>query len=187
MSVLWTVGIVLSSFFFFIIGVVRDRYLLIGLLSLTTGLLVGLWRLIEANKIDRRVVAGILGSMAALWVVSNLMIASAYENGRFDNGAETQHFAETLHRLAAGRECFGVSRFAAPTIQFGSGCTTGSSVSAEDASERVENARSPDRLVFVWWPKGDAESLELDPGEWNEIPQSAGGTERVVLFWSDDG
>ena len=185
MLLLWTVAIVLTAFFLFFIGTVRDRYLLIGLLFLSTVVLVGVWRLIEGGQIDRRLAAAILGCIAAGWVVPNVVIATAYENGRFENGAETQHFAEALHRLAAGGECVGVSRFAAPTIQFGSGCLTGSSTSAEDASERAADARAPGRLVFVWWPKGDAESLDLDPEDWTEISESSEGNGPVVVLWSD--
>jgi hypothetical protein len=184
-SLIWWVGVVLTSFFLFFIRHVSDRYLLMGLVFLTTGVLAGAWRLVGATGVDHRVVATALGCLVFAWVVPNVAIAGEYENVRFENGVDTQHLAQSLHRLAGGRECVGVSRFGAPQVQFGSGCTTWSSTSAEDASVRASEARLPGRLVFVWWPERDAHSLELATNEWTDI--SYGGDGRVVLVWSDGG
>jgi len=184
-SLVWAVGLLLTSFFLFFIGTVRDRYLLMGLVFLSTGLIAGVWRLVESSRIDRRWVAAVTGCLAVVWALSNVVIAGVYEKGRFESGSETEYYAQALQRLAAGRDCVGVSRFGAPQIQFGSGCFTESSTSAEDAAAWAVEAREPGRLVFVSWPRGDAESLDLMPGEWIEIPRPAEGEGAVVVLWTD--
>lgn len=184
-SLIWALGVVLTSFFLFFIGKVSDRYLLMGLIFLITGVLAGVWLLIEASGVDHRIGAIVLGCLAFLWVVPNVVIASEYENVRYENGVDTQHWAQSLHRSAGGGECVGVSRYGAPQIQFGSGCTTRFTASAEDASEWASEARAPGRLVFVKWPERDADSLQLATDEWTDISYAGDG--RVILVWSDGG
>jgi hypothetical protein len=185
LPLVWAIGVVLTSFFMFFIGTVRDRYLLMGLVFLATGLIAGAWRLVESGRLDLRLVATALAGLALVWAVSNVAIAGVYEKGRFESGSETEYFARTLQRLAAGRDCLGVSRFGAPQIQFGSGCVTETTTSADDAAAWAAGARAPGRLVFVSWPSGDADSLDLTSEEWTEIPRSPDGEDNVVVLWSD--
>jgi hypothetical protein len=183
MSVLWTLGILLTSFFLFFIGTVRDRYLLIGLMFLSTAVLTGIWRLIR-ESLNRRLVVFALGSLAVVWVLANVVVAREYENGRFVSGAEIQHIAHNLHLLAKDRDCVGFSRYGAPQIQFGSGCTTHAVLTPEEASTRASEALAPDRLVFVSWPRADWDSLDLDPNTWTEIRRTPEGDEGAIVAWT---
>lgn len=171
MSVL---AVVSFGFFFFYAGVVRERYMLFGLAFVAVVLSQGaiaLGRSIpRLNSLATPVRSVGLVVVLGFWLSVNQSVAQPLQGEREIQSRLREHIVTVVRSLSEGENCRGVSRWSAPAIQVGSGCTFAPRFTPQSAREFALEARDHPGALFVVWPGGN--DLDL-PGDWDVIEISA--------------
>jgi len=179
-----TIGATLVAFFALRYATVevRDRY--VTMIAPFAAVLVGwLWaRSIDQQSRPEWLTRLALGTIAIVWLTSQLALAIPYEDNRDRLGEANLLAGSTMRVLAGSDDCVAVSRFGAPEIQAASGCAVGRITQDDAAIDWAVKAQSNNLPAFILWP-GPADTLDL-PNGWAGLDNPVGTSQRTLYYFT---
>lgn len=164
---------------------VRDRY--VTMIAPFAAVLVGwLWaRSVDNQSRPAWLTHAALGTIAAVWLASQLALAIPYEDNRDRLGEANLLAGSTMRILAGSDDCVGISRFGAPEIQAASGCAVRRATQDGEAIDWAMNAQTKNLPAFILWP-GPADTLGL-PNGWTGLDNPVGTSQRTLYYFTPQG
>lgn len=164
-----------ASFFLFWREAVNERYFFITMIFAAA--LFG-WALSTIlSPTPRSTSRWILVAVAVVWLATQVVTVTAYENTRESAGDRSSRVAATMRTLSSGMPCEVMSRYGTPQLHVASGCRAHLYTDWSDAVAFAGDNQEM-RPQFIYGPVSDGHFEGL-PSSWRVLPV---GTYRLA-YW----
>lgn len=163
-----------AAFFIFWREAVNERYMFITMIFAAA--LFG-WALSTLAPSPAIYARWLLAGVATVWLATQVLMVSAYEETRDANSERSARVAATMRTLSGNQPCEVLSRYGTPQLQVASGCQA--KLYTEWADALSFAADNPDQLPKFIYGRDFEGHFDGLPDDWTVIP-----LERYRLaFW----